>query len=66
MFSELMNQLGYLCGEGLEASVNSPRHSESEARVSATDLKHPLESAAVLEVLTHKLLSGALGESLRG
>lgn len=65
MFSELMNQLGYLGGEGLEASVNSLRHSESEARVSASDLKHPRESEAILEVLIHKLLSGALREPLQ-
>lgn len=60
-----MNQLGYLCGEGLEASVNSLRHSESEARVSASVLKHPGESEAILAVLTHKL-KGVLREPLQG
>lgn len=61
-----MNQLGYLCGEGLEASVNSLRHLESETRVSASDLKHPQESEAILEVFTHKHLSGSLREPLQG
>lgn len=60
-----MNQLGYLCGEGLEASVNSLRHSESEARVSASVLKHPGESEAIQAVLTHKL-KGVLREPLQG
>lgn len=64
MFSELMNQLGYLWGRGQHGGLRKQSQAFGIPTAAGTPvLRHSQESKATPDVLTHRFPSGALSPS---